>query len=203
MRSTQVIPLVGGETIELPVVALSRTLSIALLMVNDESYERVDMLTDLLIRQAEEIWPRPEAVVGIPEQGIWLAHSVARGLGLPRAYILRKSPKRWEQYRVARLRSVTKEAEQHLYMPEAWVGELRGKRVLLVEDVISTGSTVVAALELLEWVAEVVGILVVFVEGLAWASRLGPRAALVRSLGRLSILWDDGERHSTDGPDLR
>jgi len=192
-RGVYAAPLMGGGTIDLPMVPLDQDLGIALLMVNDEDFERVDRIVAGLCDLA---WPlRPEATLGMPEQGIWLVHAVARKLGLARSFVVRKSPKRWEGDSISvRFQSITKRSEQSLYVPKSWAALLSGKRVIIVDDVISSGATVKAMLDavalLSGWAAEtieVTGIVVAFTEGTYWRETLGERAKLVHSLGHLPL----------------
>ena len=65
---------------------------------------------------------------------------------------------------------------------------MAGKRVALVDDVISTGASVNAALRLLRRVgAEPVAIGTMLTEGATWRSALGAAADQVRALGAIPV----------------
>jgi adenine/guanine phosphoribosyltransferase-like PRPP-binding protein len=60
-----------------------------------------------------------------------------------------------------------------LFVDPNLVGEIRGKRVLIVDDAVSTGSTMVSALKLLELCgAKVAGIAVAMRQGTKWREAL-------------------------------
>jgi adenine/guanine phosphoribosyltransferase-like PRPP-binding protein len=61
-----------------------------------------------------------------------------------------------------------------VYIDPRMLGRLDGKRVLLVEDVISTGGTVAAELALMKKIgAEVVGVITAIRETRVWSGKLG------------------------------
>ena len=64
-------------------------------------------------------------------------------------FIARKYPKLYMSHPISvDVRSITTDKEQTLYLDEGEVKAIRGKRVLIVDDVISTGESL-RALELL------------------------------------------------------
>jgi adenine/guanine phosphoribosyltransferase-like PRPP-binding protein len=85
-------------------------------------------------------------------------------------------------------RSITTAEDQALLLDRARLGAVRGKRVALVDDVISTGSSIVASLNLLrEAEADVVAIGALLAEGTGWREKLGADADLVFTLGTIPI----------------
>jgi hypothetical protein len=102
------------------------------------------------------------------------------------------------------VRSITTDAPQRLRMDPARAHAARGRRVAVVDDVISTGASMRAALTLLRRVGAVpvvAGTLVT--EGSAWREALGDDAALVQALGEIPVfqrgpggdlveVWDGG-----------
>ena len=64
------------------------------------------------------------------------------------------------------VRSITTDADQHLYLDKADADRMKGKRILIVDDVISTGQSL-AALETLVKAAggEVCGRMAILAEG--------------------------------------
>ena len=157
------ITLPDGTPLVLPIVDLRRGEAISLLMCNDISFDVLDGIIDNLFQVLKP--HNPEAIVGIPEQGIPLAHGVARRFGHERVYILRKTPKLFESYHRMTYRSVTK-GDQCLYLPKYWVDLLKDKRIAVVEDVINTGGTIDATLRLFTACGLVVGVVaLVLTEG--------------------------------------
>ena len=62
--------------------------------------------------------------------------------------------------------SITTEGEQHLYLDTAEAAKMKGKRVIIVDDVISTGESLKAVEKLIEMAeVEYAGALSVLAEG--------------------------------------
>ena len=189
VRDTYVVTLKNGYPLQLRMVDIATGTAISLLMCNSEPYEKIDAAVDGLVDMVRPY--HPDAVLGVPEQGIPLVHGVGRALGMHRSYLLRKTPKAFD---VDPLRveysSVTKAGVQSLYLSRDDAEELRGKRVALVEDVVNTGGSLKAAVDLLAQAnagIELVGIFVVLTEGHDWRETLGPVADLVHGLGHIPV----------------
>jgi adenine phosphoribosyltransferase len=121
--------------------------------------------------------------------GIPLAIEVTRALGLDNYVILHKTPKihLGDAY-VEPVRSITTGAAQTLRLDPARVQAIRGRRVAVIDDVISTGASIRAALALARRVEAdpvVVGTLVT--EGSEWRGCLGEDVDRVHALGSLPI----------------
>jgi len=178
---------VGSQSVELPLVALSDELTIALLICVDLGVAFAEVagreLAELM-RPAE-----PDIVVSVATMGIPLAIEASRALGLDDYVILHKTPKihlgeRWSEPVV----SITTEAPQRLRMDPARVKAVRGRRVAVVDDVISTGASLQAALRLVRRMdAEPVVIGALMTEGSGWRMALGADAENVRSLGSMPL----------------
>lgn len=86
--------------------------------------------------------PEYDFMITAESKGIPLVHEMARLDGNRRYLLARKAPKLYmrDPLRVT-VRSITTAAEQSLYLDGADVERIRGKRVLLVDDVISTGES--------------------------------------------------------------
>lgn len=84
----------------------------------------------------------PEIVITAESKGLQLAHVVARELRQPLYAVARKSQKLYMvdgiQYTVS---SITTRGEQTLYLSKHDVELIKGKRVAIVDDVISTGGS--------------------------------------------------------------
>jgi adenine/guanine phosphoribosyltransferase-like PRPP-binding protein len=178
---------VGSQALELPLVALSDELTIALLISVDLGVAFAEVagreLADLM-RPAD-----PEIVVSVATMGIPVAIEASRALGLDDYVILHKTPKihlgeTWSEP----VTSITTDAAQRLRLDPARVQAVTGRRVAVVDDVISTGASTLAALRLVRRTgAEPVVIGTLMTEGSGWRSTLGPDAHLVRSLGSMPL----------------
>ncbi len=178
---------IGTQHVELPIVSLSDQLALALLIT-------VDMGVEFMFQAGAELADiiRPyevDIVATVATMGIPLVVEVTRHLGLDQYVILHKTPKihlgdTW----VEPVRSITTGSAQSLRLDPARVHAVRGRRVAVIDDVISTGASIRAALALLRRVeAEPVVIGSFVTEGTHWRDALGGDAGLVRSLGRIPL----------------
>lgn len=118
------------------------------LIVNQASFPVVDMLADRLARELARFGP--EMIVGLPTLGLTLADAVARKLGHPRYIACGTSRKFWYEDRLsAPIASVTTPDEKQLYLDPHILPLLEGRRVVMIDDVVSTGRSIVAGLSLL------------------------------------------------------
>ncbi|HTU37596.1 MAG TPA: phosphoribosyltransferase family protein [Acidimicrobiales bacterium] len=183
---------VGSQEVELPLVPLNDELTIALLICVDMGVSFAEIAGREL---AELMRPAdPEIVVSVATMGIPLAIEASRALGLDDYVILHKTPKihlgeSWSEP----VYSITTDKPQRLRMDPARVDAVRGKRVAIVDDVVSTGASLSAALRLVRRMdAEPVVIGTLMTEGGGWRTALGDDAALVRSLGAMPLFHPDG-----------
>jgi adenine phosphoribosyltransferase len=178
---------VGSQTLELPLVPLSNDLTIALLICVDHGVAFADTAGQELAAQLVEY--RPEVVVSVATMGIPLAIEVTRHLGLDDYVILHKTPKTHLGDTLAEpVRSITTGAPQTLRLDPARAPALSDRRVAVVDDVISTGASTRAALNLVRRVrAEPVVIGALVTEGSGWRTSLGPDAGMVRTLGAIPV----------------
>jgi len=139
-----------GRVLRLPILPLGQgDAGIALMLVNQASFEVEAALAD---RLAEALRPfRPEVIAGLPTLGLQLARAVARRLGHARFAPLGTSRKFWYDEALSTpLSSITSPgAEKRLYLDPRLAPALQGRRVVLVDDVISTGASIRAGLEVL------------------------------------------------------
>jgi adenine/guanine phosphoribosyltransferase-like PRPP-binding protein len=149
---SQVFPvsLADGHQILLPIRPLADGKhALASLIVNQASFAVVDALADDL---AERLAPaKPDIVVGLPTLGLTLASAVARKLGHDRYAPLGTSRKFWydEALSVPLSSITTPNQTKRLYVDPRLLPLIKGARVALIDDVISTGTSIVAALVLL------------------------------------------------------
>jgi adenine/guanine phosphoribosyltransferase-like PRPP-binding protein len=193
------VALRNGTRLNLPLQPLpGGREAIALLMSNQTSFEVEQELGSALIELAAEF--AAEAIVGIPTLGLDYARIVARGLGFPDYVALGNSRKFWYSDNLSvPVRSVTSPgADKKLYLDPMLVERVAGKRTLIVDDVINTGGSAAAAIDLLQRAgAVVIGLCVILIEGEAWRN---PLAAFspdwpdrVRGLGRLPLFTATAE----------
>src|ERR1700683_752420 len=184
---------VGSQSLELPLVPLSADLTIALLICVDLGVSFAEVagreLADLMRPAA------PDIIVSVATMGIPLAIEASRAMGLDDYVILHKTPKihlgeTWSEP----VHSITTDKPQRLRMDPARVGAVRGRRVAVVDDVISTGASLASALRLVRRMdAEPVVIGCLMTEGGGWKEAVGGGGALVRSLGSMPLFHpDDG-----------
>ena len=183
---------IGTQRVELPLVALSADLTLALLITVDMGVAFMDRagaeLADLIEPAGVDI------VATVATMGIPIVVEVTRHLGLDQYVILHKTPKIHLADAVAEpVRSITTDAPQRLLFDRARIPDVAGRRVALVDDVISTGATTGAALRLLRAVgADVVVIGALVTEASKWRGALGDDALLVRALGSIPVFRPDG-----------
>jgi adenine phosphoribosyltransferase len=193
MTQSTYLAQIGTQEVELPLVSLGSNLAIALMITVDLQVQFLDEAG----RQLAEIL-RPldvDVVVTIATMGIPVAISVAHGLGLDHYVVLHKTQKIHLETALAEsVRSITTAAEQRLLLDRARIPLLQGKRVAILDDVISTGASVSAALRLVRRAGgEVVGVGVLATEASQWRSALADDAVLVRALGALPLFRSDGQ----------
>jgi len=178
---------VGSQRITLPIVPVSDELSIALMIVIDHGVSFVDTagaeLAERFAGADVDIVVAP-ATLGIP-----IAIAVSRALGLDDYLILQKSRKvHLGDALEAPVHAITSTTSSALLLDRARLHAVQGKRVLFVDDVISTGSSVQAALALLESAgAEIAGIGALLVEGEGWPEVLAPYEDRLVALGRIPV----------------
>lgn len=139
-----------GSQIRLPIRPLADgEHALASLIINQASFDVQDALAaDLAPKLAAY---RPEIIVGLPTLGLTLASAVARSLGFPRYVPLGTSRKFWydEALSVPLSSITTPEQQKRLYVDPRMLPLIKGKRVALVDDVISSGTSIVSGLTLM------------------------------------------------------
>lgn len=176
---------VAGQSVELPLVAIKPDFAIALMMV-------IDMGVDFLSHVGRELAARlevlkPDVIVGAATLGIPIAIEVTRQLGLNDYVVLQKSPKiHLADALVEAITSITSKGEQKLLLDRRAVPLLQGKRAVVVDDVIASGSSIKGALSLARKAgAEVVGVGAVLTEAYDWRETLKDDAGLIAALAHI------------------
>ncbi|MCC6310048.1 MAG: phosphoribosyltransferase [Trueperaceae bacterium] len=177
------VRLPDGRFLVLPIRQLraDSSLAVASLISNQASLEVVDALGVMLARLLEPY--APEVVIGMPTLGLAFAPVVARELGLERMVPLSYSRKYWyDEALSAKVQSITApDDSKRVYLDPNLVTLLRGRRVVLVDDAVSSGATLDAPWRLVESLGvEVLACGVVMRQSDRWvATRGSERAAKV------------------------
>ena len=160
-----------NNTYSITIAGLSRELPLC--RVTDELYIGAFVMfgdVEITMKTAEQLLQRaPEfdVIVTAEAKGIPLAYEMARQSGKYNYVVARKYPKLYMKNVVAtKVRSITTDHEQTLYLAQDESEYLKGKRVLIVDDVISTGESVYAVEKLVEQAEAIVaGRMAVLAEG--------------------------------------
>jgi len=152
---------IGDQQRELRVVNVG-AVSVALLNLLGDT-----MLTEAAASELVKLLPAGVEAFVTPEvKAVPLAHAMSVRSGVPYV-VVRKTEKPYMVGSVKRsVLSITTGRPQDLVIDGADVGKLQGRKVAIVDDVVSTGGTLTGLTELLAEVgAEVVATMVVFTEG--------------------------------------
>jgi adenine phosphoribosyltransferase len=176
---------IAGESVDLPLVAINATLAISLLMVIDMGVRFGERIGRALAQRLAA--KSPDIIVGTATLGIPVAIEVSRHLGLDQYVIMQKSPKiHLGDALVQEVKSVTSSGPQRLMLDRRAIPLLAGKRVVVVDDVVATGSSLAATIKLARQAgAEIVGIGVILTEAHDWRDVLGADADLLVALGHI------------------
>ena len=111
--------------------------------------------------------PEYDYLISAEAKGIPLVHEMARLAGNQKYFLARKAPKLYMTgVFEAALRSITTAKDQKLYLDTADAELMRGKRILVVDDVISTGESLLALEHLVEQAGGIVcGRMTILAEG--------------------------------------
>lgn len=153
---------VAGLERDLPICPVNENLSIAGFVIFGDQELSVACARDLLARA-----PEYDYIITAEAKGIPLAHEMARQAGDSKYILARKGPKLYmrDVFDVA-VRSITTAKEQHLYLDGADAELMKGKKILIVDDVISTGESLAALEALVEKAGGIVcGKMAILAEG--------------------------------------
>ncbi|MEM9628758.1 MAG: phosphoribosyltransferase [Pseudomonadota bacterium] len=149
--------------------------AVASFIANQASFDVVDALAMAMADLARPF--TPDVVVGIPTLGLALAPLMAKRLGHRHFVPLGYSRKYWYREDLAEpVRSITSpDPGKHVFLDPNLLPRVSGKRVLLVDDTVSSGTTASAVLRLLERVeARPVGLIFAMNQGDRWQEQLDP-----------------------------
>lgn len=137
---------VAGLTRNLPLCPISDTLMIGAFVI----FGDVE-LTCACAREMLKIAPEFDYMVAPEAKAIPLVHEMARQSGRNEYFLVRKKKKAYMNGVFEAVdRSITTEGEQKLYMDGADAAKIRGRRILILDDVISTGGSLAAVESLVE-----------------------------------------------------
>lgn len=124
-------------------------------------------LTTAAAKALLEKAPEYDYLITAESKGIPLVHEMARLAGNQKYFLARKKPKLYMTGVLeVTVRSITTEGEQKLYLDTADAEIMRGKRILIVDDVISTGESLTALETLVNQVGGIVaGKMAILAEG--------------------------------------
>ena len=143
--------------------------AVASLIANQASNLVVAALADHMATQARTF--DAEIVVGLPTLGLAFASEVAERLGQPRYVPLGYSRKFWYDDALSKpVSSITSpDAGKKLRLDPNLLPLIEGRRVVLIDDAISTGATALAAVRLLQKVGvEIAGMVVAMKQTNRW-----------------------------------
>lgn len=111
--------------------------------------------------------PEYDYIITAEAKGIPLAHEMARQHGDNKYFIARKKPKLYMTGVLeVTVNSITTAGEQKLYLDTADAQIMKGKKILIVDDVISTGESLSAIEELVKQTGgEICGKMTILAEG--------------------------------------
>ena len=153
---------VAGLTRYLPICPLNDKLSIAGFVIFGDQELTVACAKDLL-----KLAPEYDYILTAEAKGIPLAHEMARQAGNSKYILARKGPKLYMRdiFSVT-VNSITTAKEQKLYLDGADAALMKGKKILIVDDVISTGESLKALEALVEKAGgEICGRMAILAEG--------------------------------------
>lgn len=158
-----------GRTLTLPLRDFS-DFAVAGFIANQASFAVVRGLAGWMADVARPFGA--EVVVGLPTLGQVFAPQVAEALGHANWVAPGWSRKRWYEERLSvPVHSITSPTERRLWLDPRILHRLAGRRVLLVDDVVSTGASALAGLSLLEAAGvRPVALLVAMAQGDRWPS---------------------------------
>ncbi len=144
MANTYKMTIAGLER-ELPICPLNDKLDIAAFVMFSD--------VEITVKSAEELLkkcPDFDVIITAESKGIPLAYEMARQSGKPYV-VARKTVKLYMTDPISvTVKSITTADEQVLHLSQEKVALVKGKRVLIVDDVISTGESLNALIKLTE-----------------------------------------------------
>ena len=175
---------IAGVKRELPICPLNENLAIGAFVIFGDP-ELTTAAAEALLAKA----PAYDYIITAEAKGIPLAHEMARQHGDAHYIVARKGVKLYmRNVFKAEVRSITTDHQQTLYLDTADAELMKGKRILVVDDVVSTGESLYAVQQLVKQAGgEIVGNVTILAEGAA-ADRTD-----IKYLERLPLFTSAGE----------
>ena len=153
---------VAGVKRDLPLCKINDNLTIAAFVI----FGDVE-LTCACARELLKKAPEFDYMVAPEAKAIPLIHEMARQSGRNEYFLVRKKKKAYMNGVFETVdKSITTEGEQKLYMDGADAAKMKDKRILILDDVISTGGSISAVENLVEQAGgNVVGKMAILAEG--------------------------------------
>lgn len=175
---------VAGLDRALPICRVTDDLYIGAFVIFGDPELTIACARDLL-----KLAPEYDYLITAEAKGIPLIHEMARQHGDKTYFLARKAPKLYMTgvFDVA-VHSISTAKEQHLYLDTADAEKMKGKRILIVDDVISTGESLKAIETLVEKAGGIVcGRLAILAEGEAQSR------SDIKYLEKLPVFNADGD----------
>ena len=137
---------IAGLDRELPLCPISDKLMIGAFVIFGDP-ELTTACAEALLARA----PEYDYLISAEAKGIPLVHEMARLAGNQKYFLARKAPKLYMTgVFEASVTSITTAKDQKLYLDMADAELMKGKRILIVDDVISTGQSLLAVENLVQ-----------------------------------------------------
>ncbi len=161
MKSSYTMEIAGLKR-DLPLFSVNDHMQIAAFILFGDVELTVNCARELL-----KVSPKHDIIITAEAKSISLIHEMARQSGQNNYIIARKGPKVYMRDIIdVSVKSITTQGEQHLYLGGDDAKLMKGKRVLIVDDVISTGESLSALEKLVETAGgQIVGRVAVLAEG--------------------------------------
>lgn len=131
---------IAGLERHLPLCPLNEELQIAGFVIFGDP-ELTTACAEELLKKA----PEYDYIITAEAKGIPLAHEMARIAGNQKYFVARKKPKLYMTgVFESTVNSITTEGEQKLYLDTADAEIMKGKKILIVDDVVSLGQSLAA-----------------------------------------------------------
>lgn len=153
---------VAGVKRQLPLCPISDSTMIAAFVIFGD-VELTEKSAAALLEKA----PAYDYILTAEAKGIPLIHEMARQSGQNKYLLARKGPKLYMRDMLeVKVQSITTAKEQRLYLDGNDAALMKGKRILIIDDVISTGESLRALEKLVEAAGgEVCGRMAILAEG--------------------------------------
>ena len=154
---------IAGVKRELPLCKVADDFYIGAFIMFGDAEITVACAKELLARAPKEY----DYLLTAEAKSIPLIHEMARQSGASEYFVARKGMKVYLTNPVhVKVRSITTQHDQELYLSGADAAMMKGKKILIVDDVISTGESLHALEELVKQAGgEVAGRMAVLAEG--------------------------------------